>query len=43
MTREDVWNLFKTTGKIEYFIKYQQMVEGKIDTLGNKDNRRNNS
>ncbi len=33
MTREDVWNLFKLTGKPEYFIKYQKMVEGKIDKI----------
>lgn len=38
MTKQDVWNLFKTTGKIEYFIKYQQMVEGKIDRLGDQNN-----
>lgn len=37
MKIEDVWNLFKKTGKLEYFIKYRKMVEGKIDTLG--DNR----
>lgn len=38
MTKKDVWNLFKMTGKIEYFIKYQEMVEGKIDKLGNQNN-----
>lgn len=43
MTKDDVWNLFKQTGKVEYFIKYQQMVEGKIDTLGSKDDRRDNN
>lgn len=37
MTRQDLWNLFKLTGKIEYFVKYQQMVEGKIDRLGDQN------
>ena len=30
-----LWNLFKETGKIEYYIKYK-MLEGKSDTLGDK-------
>ncbi len=34
MTKDDLWNLFKMTGKLEYYIKYQEMVERKIDTLG---------
>lgn len=37
MTREDLWNLFKQTGKIEYFVKYQQMVERKIDKIGDQN------
>lgn len=37
MTKEDVWNLFKTTGKVEYFIKYQQMTRGGIDKLGDQN------
>ncbi len=36
MEKQDLWNLFKETGKIEYYIKYK-MLEGKSDTLG--DNR----
>lgn len=34
MNINDVWLLFKKTGKIEYYIKYKKMLEGKIDTLG---------
>ena len=34
MNKDDVWNLFVKTGKLEYYIKYKQMLEGKIDTLG---------
>jgi hypothetical protein len=31
MSKDDVWNLFKMTGKIEYYIKYKEMCrEGKI-------------
>ncbi len=34
MNKKDVWNLFVKTGKLEYYIKYKEMLEGKIDTLG---------
>ncbi len=34
MNINDVWHLFEKTGKIEYYIKYRKMKEGKIDTLG---------
>ena len=36
MEKQNLWNLFKETGKIEYYITYK-MLEGKSDTLG--DNR----
>ena len=26
MTKEDLWNLFKITGKIEYYLKYKEIV-----------------
>lgn len=30
MTKEDVWNLFKKTGNITYYLKYKEMIkEGK--------------
>ena len=35
MNKKDVWNLFVQTGKLEYYIKYKEMEEGKIDTLAN--------
>lgn len=25
MTKEDLWNLFKVTGKIEYYLKYKEI------------------
>ena len=27
MTKEDLWELFKQTGKIEYYIKYKELKE----------------
>lgn len=30
MTKEDIWNLFKKTGKVAYYLKYKEMIkEGK--------------
>ncbi len=37
MNRNDVWNLFVNTGKLEYYVKYRQMLDGKIDTIGDKE------
>lgn len=33
MTKNDVWNLFKKTGNIEYYIKYRYMIEKGLDKL----------
>lgn len=38
MNKEDLWLLFKNTGKIEYYLKYKEMVEE-----DDKENRRNNT
>jgi hypothetical protein len=27
MTKEDVWQLFKLTGKVEYYIKYKTLCK----------------
>lgn len=27
MTKQDVWQMFKLTGKIEYYIKYKEMCK----------------
>lgn len=27
MKRQDVWQMFKLTGKIEYYIKYKEMCK----------------
>lgn len=37
MNINDVWKLFEKTGKIEYYIMYNKMREGKIDTIGGKN------
>ena len=38
MTIKDMWNLFKMTGKIEYYLKYKEMVVN-----GDKESNRDNS
>lgn len=27
MTKEDMWNLFKKTGNITYYLKYKEMIK----------------
>ena len=39
MNREDLWNLFKMTGKIEYYLKYREYNEGIFKH--DKENNRN--
>ena len=34
MNQNDVWNLFVKTGKLEYYLKYKDMLEKKVDNLG---------
>ena len=41
MNKDDVWNLFSKTGKIEYYLKYKEMLEKKADNLGNSEVRGN--
>lgn len=43
MNKNDIWNLFKMTGKIEYFLKYREMIEKGIDKIGSNESRGNNS
>lgn len=43
MTKEDIWNLFKYTGKIEYYLIYKDMHDRKIDKVGDKESKGNNS
>lgn len=37
LNKDDVWKLFVKTGKLEYYVKYKEMLEGKIDTLGDNE------
>lgn len=43
MTINDVWNLFKMTGKIEYFLKYKNMVEKGELEIGSIESKRDNN
>ena len=27
MTKEELWNLFKTTGKIKYYLEYKKILK----------------
>lgn len=37
MNKKELWNLFKITGKIEYYLKYKEEKENEIRT-SNRDN-----
>ena len=39
----DVWNLFKMTGKIEYFLKYKEMIEKGEVQIGSIESKRDNN
>ena len=41
MTRKEYWELFKETGKIEYYLEYKKLTLE--DDSNDKKNRRNNS
>ena len=41
MTRKEYWELFKETGKIEYYLEYKKLTEE--DDLNDKKNRGYNS
>jgi hypothetical protein len=43
MNKNDIWNLFKMTGKIEYFVKYKEMTKKGIDYIGNNESKGNNN
>lgn len=36
MNKEELWNLFKLTGKIEYYLKYKE--EGRNEFRGSNGN-----
>ncbi len=38
MTKQDLWNLFKITGKLEYYLAYKKEVKNEFGESG-----RNNS
>ena len=38
MNEKDIWDLFKRTGEIKYYIMYRNIIDGKLDKGGNKKN-----
>ena len=38
MNKEDLWNLFKMTGKIEYYLKYKEKEEKNESKGSNRNN-----
>ena len=43
MNIHDIWNLFRLTGKIEYFLKYKELQEKGMITLGDSQSKRNSN
>ena len=33
MDKKDVWNLFVKTGKLEYYLKYKDMISKEVDSI----------
>lgn len=40
MTKEEMWMMFKLTGKIEYYLRYKKLEEGSLNV---KETRGNNN
>ena len=38
MTKEDLWMMFKLTGKIEYYLKYKKLEEGSLNAEKSRGN-----
>lgn len=34
MNKDDIWNLFCITGKLEYYLKYKEMISKEVDNIG---------
>ena len=43
MNRNDLWNLFKMTGKVEYYLKYKEMCSKRVMIIGDNESKRNNN
>lgn len=43
MNINDIWNLFKMTGKLEYYLKYKEMLKKEMSSIGNNESKGNNS
>ena len=40
---DDIWNLFKQTGKIEYYLKYIDMKKKAVIYIGSSESKRDNN
>ena len=43
MNINDLWNLFKMTGKVEYYLKYKEMCSKRVMMIGDNEGKRNNN
>ena len=43
MNINDVWNLFKITGKVEYFLKYKDMQSKGMSSIGDSEGNRDSN
>lgn len=43
MNINDIWQLFKKTGKLEYYLKYNDMKNKGMSYIGDKESNGNNS
>lgn len=41
MNKEDIWNLFKITGKINYYLLFKRLEKEEVDYIGNSKNKGN--
>lgn len=43
MNKEDIWRLFKSTGNINYYLKYKDMIQKGIGNIGDNKSKWNNN
>jgi len=43
VSKSELWNLFKITGNLNYYIKYREMIDRGIDKLGDNEGKWNSN
>ena len=43
MNKTELWNLFKLTGNLNYYLKYKEMIDRGLDKIGDNEGKRNNN